>query len=150
MSDFLTERMSHGLREHSLIHTRTHSLTSFTHSLHSLIRCIPSALARECLCHGTKRTRELLAASRETEPDVALPVLAEVHARYAAPARYGQELLIYCWIEELKSRGLTFAYEMVDSVSKVSHVTGHTRHICITHEGQVARIPDSWLKVFRE
>jgi acyl-CoA thioester hydrolase len=76
--------------------------------------------------------------------------VAEVHARYAVPARYGQELLIYCWIEELKSRGLTFGYEIVDSASKVSHVTGHTRHICITHDGQVARIPDSWLNVFRE
>jgi acyl-CoA thioester hydrolase len=76
-------------------------------------------------------------------------VVAEVHARYTVPARYGQELITFCWVEEFKSRGLTFAYEIVDSVSNATHVTGHTRHICVTHDGQVARIPDSWLNILR-
>ena len=71
--------------------------------------------------------------------------VAEVRARYAAPARYGQFLLARCWIDEAKSRSVTFGYEIADSVTGVIHVTGQTHHICITHQGQVARFPASWI-----
>lgn len=70
--------------------------------------------------------------------------VAEVHTRYLAPARYGQRLAVRCWVENMGSRSLTFGYEVVDAESNVLHATGQTRHICITHDGRVARIPDSW------
>jgi acyl-CoA thioester hydrolase len=70
--------------------------------------------------------------------------VTEVNARYLKPARYGQRLTVRCWIEEMKSRALTFAYEIVDSTTGDLHVTGYSKHICITHEGQVAKIPAEW------
>src|SRR5262245_4775236 len=70
--------------------------------------------------------------------------VAEVHTRYLAPARFGQRLAVRCWVEEMGSRSLTFGYEVVDAASNTLHVTGQTRHICITPDGRVARIPDSW------
>ncbi len=70
--------------------------------------------------------------------------VAEVQARYAAPARYGQVLVARCWVDDLKSRSVTFGYEVADQQTNVIHVTGQTRHICITLTGQVARIPDVW------
>jgi acyl-CoA thioester hydrolase len=70
--------------------------------------------------------------------------VAEVSARYLQPARYGQQLTICCWIADMKSRGLTFAYEIVDAVSQKLLVTGESKHICITHEGQVTRLPEAW------
>ena len=70
--------------------------------------------------------------------------VTEVHARYLKPARYGQRLTVRCWIEEMKSRALTFAYEIVDADSYDQHVTGFSKHICITHDGQIARLPEAW------
>lgn len=75
--------------------------------------------------------------------------VAEVHARYLAPARYGQQLTARCWIEDLKSRAIVFGYEIVDSVSGTLHVTGQSDHVCITHDGRVARIPATWADAMR-
>lgn len=73
--------------------------------------------------------------------------VGEVHARYHYPARYGQQITVRCWVEELKSRGMTFGYEIVDAATKQVHVTGYSKHVCISHDGKVAHIPDGWSKV---
>lgn len=70
--------------------------------------------------------------------------VAEVHARYSVPAVYDQMLTVRCWLEELKSRSMVFAYEITDADTGTVHVTGRTKHICITHEGKVAKLPESW------
>lgn len=70
--------------------------------------------------------------------------VSEVNARYIKPARYGQQITVRCWIEDMKSRGLTFGYELVDAETREALVEGYSKHICITHEGQVARLPDQW------
>ncbi len=70
--------------------------------------------------------------------------VTEVHARYLKPARYGQRLTVRCWIEEMKSRSMIFAYEIVDADTSDVHVTGFSKHVCITHEGKIARLPDTW------
>lgn len=70
--------------------------------------------------------------------------VSEVHARYHAPAHYGERLTIRCWVEDLKSRSVVFGYEIVNADSGVMHVTGQTRHICIARDGTVATIPADW------
>ncbi len=70
--------------------------------------------------------------------------VTEVSARYLKPAYYDQRLVIRCWIEEMKSRGLTFSYEIVAEEGQELLVTGFSKHICITHEGQIARLPEVW------
>jgi acyl-CoA thioester hydrolase len=70
--------------------------------------------------------------------------VAEVGARYLRPVRYGARLVVRCWIAAMQSRALTFAYEIVDTGTGDVCVTGHSRHICITHDGQVATLPDAW------
>ncbi len=70
--------------------------------------------------------------------------VVEVKLRYLKPAVYGQQVTIRCWIEEMGSRGLTFAYEVVNAETGEIHVTGTTKHICITHEGKVAKLPAEW------
>jgi acyl-CoA thioester hydrolase len=70
--------------------------------------------------------------------------VTEVNARYVKPAVYGQRLTVRCWIQEMKSRSLTFAYEIVDADSGDLHVTGFSKHICITHDGRVTTIPPEW------
>ena len=70
--------------------------------------------------------------------------VAEVHTRYLKPAVYGQKITVRCWIEEMGSRGLTFAYEIVDADTRDLLMTGWTKHICITHEGRVTTLPAEW------
>ncbi|MBL8117390.1 MAG: acyl-CoA thioesterase [Anaerolineae bacterium] len=70
--------------------------------------------------------------------------VAEVNARYIKPARYGQQIVIRCWISEMKTRGLTFSYELGDANTNETLVTGYSKHICITHTGQVAHLPEEW------
>lgn len=71
-------------------------------------------------------------------------IVAEVSARYIKPARYGQQIAIRCWIAELKSRTVTFEYEIVDAASRETLVTGFSKHICITHDGRVSTLPQEW------
>jgi acyl-CoA thioester hydrolase len=72
--------------------------------------------------------------------------VAEVNARYLKPARFGQRLTTHCWISEMKSRALTFNYEILDADTADLHVTGYSKHICITHDGRVSTLPESWRK----
>jgi acyl-CoA thioester hydrolase len=76
--------------------------------------------------------------------------VAEVHARYLVPTRYAQRITARCWIDDLKSRAVTFDYEIVDFDTGQICVTGYSRHICITRDGRVARIPDNWLAAMRD
>jgi acyl-CoA thioester hydrolase len=71
-------------------------------------------------------------------------IVSELNVRYLKPAYYGQLLAVHCWIDELKSRGLTFSYEISRVEDNNIIVTGSTRHICITHDGQIARLPEEW------
>jgi acyl-CoA thioester hydrolase len=73
--------------------------------------------------------------------------VAEVHARYSVPTHYAQAITARCWIEELKSRGVTFGYEIVDAATGQVCVTGYSKHICINHQGQVSKVPESWREV---
>lgn len=70
--------------------------------------------------------------------------VAEVAARYVKPARYGQRITVRCWIAELKSRTVTFEYEIVDADTRETFVTGFSKHICITHDGRVSTLPAEW------
>ena len=75
--------------------------------------------------------------------------VSEVQARYLAPAIYDQRVTIRCWVESIQSRKMRFGYRVSAAESKQLLVTGHTEHICITTEGQVARIPPKWRALFK-
>jgi acyl-CoA thioester hydrolase len=66
--------------------------------------------------------------------------VVEVGVRYLKPALYDELVTVYTWVSELKSRGLRMEYEVVNEAGE-RLVTGFTRHICITHDGHPARLP---------
>lgn len=70
--------------------------------------------------------------------------VTEVNVRYAKPAVYDQQITVRVWIAEMKSRGMTFQYEVVDTKTGETLVTGYTKHVCITHDGKVAVLPALW------
>jgi acyl-CoA thioester hydrolase len=51
------------------------------------------------------------------------------------------------WIEELRSRQLTFGYEIVNASTGVVLATGASEHVCTDRQGNVVRIPEQWRKL---
>jgi acyl-CoA thioester hydrolase len=73
-----------------------------------------------------------------------LPV-SEAHARFHAPARYGDLITVQTWIEELRSRSLTLGYEVRAAASQQRLVRGWTKHICMGADGHARRLPQDML-----
>jgi len=70
--------------------------------------------------------------------------VTEVQAQYLASARYDQRVTVHTWIEDLKSRSLTYGYEIRNADTHKLLVTGMSKHVCIDREGQIRRIPEGW------
>jgi acyl-CoA thioester hydrolase len=72
--------------------------------------------------------------------------VTEVNVRYLKPAIFDNLLTVRCWITQLRSRSITFEYEVINADTSEQLATGFSKHICVNHEGQVARIPETWQK----
>jgi acyl-CoA thioester hydrolase len=71
--------------------------------------------------------------------------VSEAHARFHAPARYGDLITVQTWIEELRSRSLTLGYEVRAAASQQRLVRGWTKHICMGADGHARRLPQDML-----
>ncbi len=80
----------------------------------------------------------------EIEKEGYFLLVAEVHARYIKPALYDQLIVIRTWVEEIKSRQITFGYEVCNQATGEILVTATTKHVCIEKQGKVVPIPASW------
>ncbi len=76
-----------------------------------------------------------------------LPV-TETSIRYVGSLRYGQKLKVRTWIEENRSRRITFAYEVLSLLSDQVLVSGFTRHVWTDAQGSVTRAPAEWMQQF--
>jgi acyl-CoA thioester hydrolase len=76
--------------------------------------------------------------------------VSEAHLRFVKPARFDQLITVRTWVSEIRSRTVAFGYEIVDAEARQNLVTATTKLICIDHEGQVRRIPESWLAVMQQ
>ncbi|MDH7490314.1 MAG: thioesterase family protein [Anaerolineae bacterium] len=74
---------------------------------------------------------------------VFLPV-SELYVRFSHSAFYDEEVAVHTRLTEIRSRGLTFQYE-VRNAADVLLATGHTRHICVNQNREVQTIP-IWLR----
>lgn len=78
-----------------------------------------------------------------------LPV-TETSIRFLGSLRYGDMVRVRTWIEENRSRRVTFAYEVLSGKDDSVLVTGFTRHVWTDAQGRVTRVPDSWKQVFSD
>ncbi|HEY83772.1 MAG TPA: acyl-CoA thioesterase [Chloroflexi bacterium] len=74
--------------------------------------------------------------------------VSEAEVRYIAPAKYDRLITAQCQVDEVKSRKITFSYTVFDAETGQKLATGVTRHICITRDGRMTRVPDEWRKMF--
>ncbi len=72
-----------------------------------------------------------------------LPV-TEVTARYLAPSRYSDIVTVRTWVEELKSRQVTFGYAVLAEDGRTL-CTGRSVHVCTDHDGRVRVFP-AWVR----
>jgi len=76
-----------------------------------------------------------------------LPVI-EVDARFLAPARYQDVVVVRTSVEEFRSRSITLYYEVVMEGTGQVLATGHSRHLCTDREGRVRRFPQALKDMF--
>lgn len=74
-----------------------------------------------------------------------LPVV-EAGARYLAGARYGERVTIRTRVDELRSRSLSFAYEVTNPDTGDKLATGFSRHIWTDANGSPTRMPEEWAR----
>ncbi len=75
--------------------------------------------------------------------------VSKLEIQYIAPATFDQVLTVRTRVEDIRSRSITFAYEIVDAVAGQPIVKGTTRHICVDRDGNVKHIPRPWLDALR-
>lgn len=69
--------------------------------------------------------------------------VSDVQARFHAPARYGDVVVIRTWVSAVRSRSITFGYECALEDSGRRLATGQTTHLFLDAEGRASRLPDS-------
>jgi acyl-CoA thioester hydrolase len=73
-------------------------------------------------------------------------VLTDLQARYLAPARYDDVVTMRAWLDGLRSRGLSFAYELRLAESGAPLLTARTEHIFVARAtGRPTRAPKDLL-----
>ena len=73
--------------------------------------------------------------------------VTSIQVRYLAPAHYGERVTVRTWVEEIRSRQLTFGYEIVNTENRTRLVTGQSELVCLDRQGRATRIPEQWRKL---
>jgi acyl-CoA thioester hydrolase len=81
--------------------------------------------------------------SRMEAEGVTLAV-AEISARYHYPARYDEEIAVLVCLDSLRSRGMTFSYEIRRTSDGRLLVSGKSTHLCVGADSRVRSLPEEW------
>ncbi len=64
--------------------------------------------------------------------------VTSIQVRYLAPAHYGERVTVRTWVEEIRSRQLTFGYEIVNTENGTRLVTGQSELVCLDRHAAIA------------
>lgn len=84
----------------------------------------------------------------ETEADAYLPV-TEARVKYRVPAKYDDEIVIRTRVIELRSRAITFAYEVLRAGDEMLLAEGETHHIVMNGEGRAKTFPPKYAELMK-
>jgi acyl-CoA thioester hydrolase len=77
-------------------------------------------------------------------------VLTDLQARYLAAARYDDVVIMRACLAGIRSRGISFAYELSLAESGVRLLTARTEHIFVARAtGRPTRVPAELLKLLQ-
>jgi acyl-CoA thioester hydrolase len=69
--------------------------------------------------------------------------VTEVNVRYLAPAHYNERVTVRTRIDSLRSRALTFGYEIINADTQQRLAVGSVKLMLIDRQGQVISLPDT-------
>lgn len=76
-----------------------------------------------------------------------LPVI-ECQARFMAPVRYDDALIILPTVTDLRPASITIAYEVFKEGNEIPVASGYTKHALVGENGKIRRFPpDIWEKL---
>lgn len=103
-----------------------------------------------CEIGRTDLIRSLGITYAEIERQGYFLAVAAASLRYAAPARYDDLIHVETWLQSVKSRAITFAYEVHRREPETGLLaTARTTLIAIDGDGRPRRLPDAILAPFR-
>ncbi len=73
--------------------------------------------------------------------------VTDVNVRYLAPAHYNDRVTVRTWIDSLRSRALTFGYEIINANTGQRLVTGSVKLMLIDKQGNVHSFPPEFQKL---
>jgi acyl-CoA thioester hydrolase len=85
----------------------------------------------------------------ERDADAQLPVI-EARVRYRYPARYDDEIIIRTRVTSLRSRAITFAYQVVRATDEMLLAEGETDHVVMNKEGRARTFPPEYAGQLRK
>ncbi|MCY4061056.1 MAG: thioesterase family protein [Chloroflexi bacterium] len=68
----------------------------------------------------------------------------DLKAKYRLAARYDQRITVKTWIEDVKSRTITFGCEIVEAETDAILFEASLKLICLNASGKVKRVPNAW------
>ena len=74
-------------------------------------------------------------------------VVAEAYCRYRSPLLYDRTFFIRTWLRELRSRSMTFGYELVDETRQTTYASGETKHVVTDRAGRPKKIPQAFHEI---
>ncbi len=69
----------------------------------------------------------------------------DLNARFKRAAHYDQRITVRTWIEDVRSRAMTFGCEIVEADTKAILFEASLKLICLNALGEITRIPDAWM-----
>jgi acyl-CoA thioester hydrolase len=84
----------------------------------------------------------------EREEDAWLPV-TEARVKYRTPARYDDEIVVRTRVAEVRSRAITFVYEVRRASDALLLATGETAHIVMDGKGRARSFPPAYAAKLR-
>ena len=86
---------------------------------------------------------------RDLEHEGVLLPVSDVSIRMMSPARYDDELDLACWITRVRSRTVTFAYEVAGGDEATLFARGNTTLICTGRDLRPRSIPPELVELLR-
>lgn len=104
-----------------------------------------------CEIGRTDFIRQFGVSYAELERQGLLLAVTDAHVRYAASARYDDLIRVTTWLEQARSRLLTFHYEIHRVEPEPALLaTAETKLIAIGQDGSPRQIPSALLEKFRD
>lgn len=89
----------------------------------------------------TEYLRQAGMTYRELEARGFFLAVGDLSMRFLRPARYDDPVRIRCWVSELASRRVTFAYRVTHAERGELLVTAETKMLSLNHQFQPTRLP---------